>query len=59
MENNMDKFAKLIAATLLGMGAILWPYWLLSNTFSNWYPAVGSFIAIYGGLYGLYKLWKR
>lgn len=55
----MDKIAKLTAAALLGAGAILWPYWLLSNIFDNWYPAVGSFIAIYGGLYGLYKIWNR
>ena len=35
---------------LTGVAGILWPMWVMDGTFDGeLYPAIGSFIAIYGG----------
>ena len=35
---------------LTGVAGILWPVWFMNGTFDGeLYPAIGSFIAIYGG----------
>jgi hypothetical protein len=50
---------KYLALIVLIPGAILWPYWVFSGVFDSVYPAVGSAIAIIGGLYGTIKLWNK
>jgi hypothetical protein len=45
--NNLSNWLGII---LLGAGAILWPIWLYKGYLYEWYPLIGSFVAIYGGL---------
>jgi hypothetical protein len=50
---------KYLALFILIPTAVLYPYWLFTGMFDNWYPAIGSAVAIYGGLYGTIKLWNK
>jgi len=58
-----DLITSLISICILGIGAVLWPFWLANGYLNEWYPLVGSFIAVYGGLTAniiyLYKSKKK
>ena len=45
-----DGFTSWISIALLGTAAVLWPFWLRDGYLDEWYPLIGSFVAIYGGL---------
>lgn len=49
---NMKNKTNWLAIIFLGTAAVLWPYWLVNDYFDEWYPLIGSFVAIYGGLVG-------
>lgn len=46
----MKNFTNWISITLLGVAAVLWPFWLAKGYFDELYPLIGSFVGIYGGL---------
>jgi len=46
----MKNLTNWISIILLGTAAVLWPFWLVNGYLEDWYPLVGSFVAIYGGL---------
>jgi hypothetical protein len=33
-----------------GVGAFLYPGWIRDGYLEDWYPRIGAFVAIYGGL---------
>lgn len=45
-----DSFTSWISIALLGTAAVLWPFWLKDGYLEDWYPRIGSFVAVYGGL---------
>jgi purine-cytosine permease-like protein len=47
MKKNLTNW---LAIAFLGTASVLWPFWLVNGYFDEWYPLIGSFIAIYGGL---------
>jgi len=47
---NLNLISSILAIILLGTAAVLWPMWLRDGYLEDWYPRIGSFIAIYGGL---------
>jgi len=49
---NLNLISSILAIILLGTAAVLWPMWLRDGYLEDWYPRIGSFIAIYGGLVG-------
>ena len=46
----MKNLTNWLAIVFLGTAEVLWPFWLVNGYLEDWYPLVGSFIAIYGGL---------
>jgi hypothetical protein len=36
----------------LGIAAFLYPTWIRDGYLEDWYPRIGSFVAIYGGFIG-------
>lgn len=58
-----DNIVSWITIVFLGVAGILWPFWLANGYLNEWYPLVGSFIAVYGGLIAniiyLYKSKKK
>jgi hypothetical protein len=46
----MKNVTNWLSIAFLGTAAVLWPFWLVNGYLEDWYPLVGSFIAIYGGL---------
>jgi len=46
----MDKLTSYLAIALLGTGAVLYPSWIRDGYLDEWYPRIGAFVAIYGGL---------
>lgn len=54
----------LLPSILTGIAGILWPIWVMDGTFDDAIiPAIGSFIAIYGGFVAnivwIYKNWDK
>lgn len=45
-----DNLTSWISILFLGTAAVLWPFWLKNGYLYEWYPLIGSFVAIYGGL---------
>ena len=45
-----DGLTSWLSIILLGTAAVLWPTWLRDGYLDEWYPLIGSFVAIYGGL---------
>jgi hypothetical protein len=48
----MGRITSYLAIVFLGIAAVLWPGWLRDGYLEDWYPRIGTFIAIYGGLIG-------
>jgi hypothetical protein len=48
----MGRITSYLAIAFLGTAAVLWPGWLRDGYLEDWYPRIGTFIAIYGGLIG-------
>jgi hypothetical protein len=46
----MKNITNYLSIILLSISAVLWPIWVLQGYLYEWYPLIGSFIAIYGGL---------
>jgi hypothetical protein len=59
----LNKITSYLSLILLGAGAILYPKWLAEGYLYEWYPRIGAFVAIYGGLIAniayLYKTRKK
>ncbi len=45
-----DILTSWVSILFLGTAAVLWPFWLKNGYLEDWYPLIGSFVAIYGGL---------
>lgn len=45
-----DLLTSWFSIIFLGTTAVLWPFWLKNGYLDEWYPLIGSFVAIYGGL---------
>jgi purine-cytosine permease-like protein len=55
-----DLIISWVTIVFLGTCAVLWPIWLIDGYLEEWYPLIGSFIAIYGGLAAnIVWLWKN
>lgn len=39
----------LLPVIFLGIMGVLFPFWVKNGYLNEWYPIIGSFIAIYGG----------
>ena len=46
----MDRITSYLSIALLGTGAVLYPGWIRDGYLDDWYPRIGAFVAIYGGL---------
>jgi hypothetical protein len=46
----MKVITNYISISFLLACAVFWPFWLNNGYLDEWYPRIGSFIAIYGGL---------
>jgi hypothetical protein len=47
---SMRNITNYLSIILLLFGAVLWPFWVIKGYLYEWYPLIGSFVAIYGGL---------
>jgi hypothetical protein len=46
----MKNLTNWFSIIFLGTAAVIWPFWLVNGYLEDWYPLIGSFVAIYGGL---------
>jgi hypothetical protein len=54
----------ILPSIITGIAGVLWPKWIMDGVFDGEIiPAIGSFIAIYGGFVAnivwIYKTWKK
>jgi len=46
----MNNITSYLSIALLGTCSVLYPFWIRDGYLDEWYPRIGAFISIYGGL---------
>lgn len=49
MKNLFTHITSILALILLGVGCVMYPFWLMNGMLDNWYLIIAVFIASYVG----------